>query len=307
MTSLRRACTALAAVAALSSGLLIVDDAAAFCRSTSCTGDCPRDIDGCKTEGAVLYWPTLCVGFSLQRDGSAHIPFEDSKRIVQDGFVAWSDIECPDGGYASMAFTQLKDVECHRAEYNQSGANANVIMFQDNRWTYSGVDNTLAKTTVTYDTDTGEIFDADIELNHAYNEFTTGDDNVVYDLQSITTHEIGHFIGLDHTPDFLATMNAGYEEGTTDLRSVEEDDMMAVCAAYPSERDGVCATKPNGGFSKYCDGDEPAPEEEASCHIGAAAGAARRHPGGSSRAAWLGLALGASLLLRRRRAGRMTT
>ena len=47
-------------------------DAAAYCRSTTCVGDCARDNDECKIEGQVLYWPTQCLGFSLQANGSIH-------------------------------------------------------------------------------------------------------------------------------------------------------------------------------------------------------------------------------------------
>ena len=101
----------------------------------------------------------------------------------------------------TLAFSELDDVACHQTQYNSTGTNANIIMFQDTKWTYIGADNTLAKTTVTYDNDTGEIFDADIEINHANNNFTINDDNVDFDLQAVLTHEIGHFIqrtGLHH-------------------------------------------------------------------------------------------------------------
>lgn len=165
-----------------------------------------------------------------------------------------------------MAFTTEDDVECRRAEYNDGGANANVVMFQDYKWEYEGVDNTLAKTTVTYDTETGEILDSDMEMNHAYNEFTTVDDEVVYDLQSIMTHEFGHFIGLDHTPDFSATMNAGYQEGTVELRTIEDDDIAGLCAAYPPGREAKCIPTPKGGFTSECAGD-PIAEDEGGCSV----------------------------------------
>jgi hypothetical protein len=189
------------------------------------------------------------------------------------------------------------DVPCHCAQFNKDGPNANIVLFQDTKWIYKGVDNTLAKTTVTYDTDTGEIFDADIELNHAYNEFTTGDTDVVYDLESIVTHEIGHFIGLDHTLDVVATMNAGYQQGTTELRTLEYDDIDAVCAAYPSGRIAQCATAPQGGFASECYAVIEA-EDDDGCSVapGAARGARRSH------LVWLGACLFALGWRRRARA-----
>lgn len=231
--------------------LTLSGDANAFCRSTTCSGTCQRDADGCKTEGEPLYWASYCVGFSLQESGSEHIDFSTFEQIAAESFVAWSEVDCG-GDVSTIAFTRLDDVTCHQAEYDPSGTNANVVMFQDHKWDYKGVDNTLAKTTVTYDTATGEILDADIELNHAFNELTVGDDDVVYDLQSILTHEIGHFIGFDHTLAAGATMNAGYDPGSTNQRDLDADDLEGLCSVYPPGRDAVCQPEPRGGFSAEC-------------------------------------------------------
>ena len=206
--------------------------AEAFCRSTTCAGDCARDSDGCKTEGEPLYWPTLCAGFSLQEDGSAHIDMPVWRDVAFQSFGAWVFLDCGDGE-ATISFQQQKDVACHQSEYDPDGPNANIILIQDTKWKYKSDANTLAKTTVSYDTETGEILDADIEMNHAYNEFTTGDDYVAYDLQSILTHEIGHFIGLDHTFDYSATMNAGYSQGTIDLRTLRHLPAESGCRLRP--------------------------------------------------------------------------
>ena len=252
----------------------------AFCRSTTCVGECSRDISGCKTEGNPLFWPGLCVSFSLQAEGSEHLSFEDFERIAIASVAAWSDVGC-DQDTATISFVRKQDVGCNKAEYNQGAENANIILFQDYKWAYTGIDNTLAKTTVTYDTDTGEILDADIELNHAYNEFTVDDEYIAYDLQSILTHEFGHFIGLDHTDDLSATMNPGYQEGTTELRDIAPDDEDAVCAVYPPSRNVTCRPEPNGGFSDLCAGEDPPTEEETTCSLAPSASSnapIRQHP-----------------------------
>jgi hypothetical protein len=227
--------------------------ASAFCRSTTCSGgDCPRDADGCKTTGAPLGWPGVCVGFSLQRNGTANLPANEVRDAIERSFATWSELPCDGGGQASILFAKLAEVSCRAAEYNKSGPNANVILFQDTQWKYNGPNDTLAKTTVTFDTDTGEIFDADIEINHAYNEFTTGDADVVYDLQSIVTHEIGHFLGIDHSPDPFATMFAEYDEGSIEQRTLESDDVAALCAIYPPSRSGKCDPTPLRGLADAC-------------------------------------------------------
>jgi hypothetical protein len=226
--------------------------AEAYCRSTTCKGgDCLRDADGCKTTGEKLFWKSGCVGFSIQKDGTVNIPTKYVRQTIETSFVTWSELAC-ESGVASIAFSLADDAVCKKTEYNDGGANANIILFQDTKWDYKGVDNTLAKTTVSFDPDTGEILDADIEVNHAFNDFSISDENVQYDLQSVLTHEIGHFIGIDHTLDETATMFAGYERGDIEPRSLEVDDVDAACAIYAPGRDAACNTKPKGGFSAEC-------------------------------------------------------
>lgn len=250
---------ALASSVAFLAPLFVGGAAEAYCRSTTCVGDCPRDENECKITGQKLFWPGGCVGFSLQEDSSEHIPMKYFRQVAQRSFLAWTELEC-DSGLSSLAFAELDEVSCKQTEYNAGGANANIILFQDTKWDYKGVDNTLAKTTVTFDDDTGEILDADIEINHAYNHFTINDLEVDYDLESVLTHEVGHFIGLDHTLDFSATMYAGYEPGTIEQRTLEEDDVLAACEAYAPERGANCDSTPRGGFATECGG-EPAPTD----------------------------------------------
>ena len=242
------------ALLAIALSVLGTESASAFCRSTTCQDsaeDCPRDADGCRTTGIPLFWRTKCVGFSIQKDGTVNLPFEGVTPVIEKAFLTWTDVDCG-GSPASMAFSRLADVSCHANEYNEGLPNANIVLFQDDIWRYKGLGNTLAKTTVTFDHDTGEILDADIELNYAFNHITIGDDAVAFDLQSILTHEIGHFIGFDHSADPDATMNATYDEGDTSLRTLEADDVAAVCAAYDPARAGTCDPVPRGGLADAC-------------------------------------------------------
>jgi hypothetical protein len=122
----------------------------------------------------------------------------------------------------------------------------------------------LAVTSVFARRNDGEILDADIELN---GQFTWGDlvrgtasAEVAQDLQNTLTHEMGHYIGLDHTCTLASddaglvddqgnqvpacarasqaikdtTMFAAVIPGDIDRRSLAPDDLKAVCAVYPS-------------------------------------------------------------------------
>lgn len=248
------------ALATLLTVLLIASPAAAFCRSTTCKGDCPADADGCPSTGKPLSWAGGCVGFSFQKDLTTKLPAADVKAAVRRSFQSWTGVPCPGGGQASIAFSEAQDVTCALSTYADKGPNVNVVLFRDYDFPYRGIDNTLAKTTVTFEATTGEILDADIEVNAAFNEVTTVDTKVVYDLESIMTHEIGHFLGIAHTQVAAATMNGAYDVGSTTFRSLDPDDIAAACAIYPPGRKATCDPTPRGGLAVTCDAKVEEPE-----------------------------------------------
>jgi hypothetical protein len=159
-------------------------EAQAFCRTTTCKGDeCMRDDNGCATNGQPLFWPGGCVGFNFQQALTSKLPAEKVKATVRRSFLRWTALACPGGGASSLAFSEGADSACNSSGYNDQGPNVNLVLFRDYDFPYRGEDNTLAKTTVTFDA-TGAILDADIEINAAFNELTISDTRVVYDLES---------------------------------------------------------------------------------------------------------------------------
>ncbi len=224
-------------------------EARAFCRSTTCdarTDDCGYDDEGCKTVGLPLAWPSSCVGFAYAARRTALIDSAALDRVLDASLRTWSLLPCG-GARASLSLARRPDVACGVGR-DPSGPNANVIVFRDDGWPHAGASNTLAFTTVTFDVATGEIFDADIEVNTAQNVFTTTDTDVRYDLESVLTHELGHAVGLAHASDAAATMNASYDKGSIAFRTLSSDDTAAVCAAYPPDRAVPCNLNGRGGF-----------------------------------------------------------
>lgn len=278
---LATACPALLAHA------LLPSEALSYCLSTTCKGvdACDgEEIPGCPT----LKWTSGCVGFSVHELGGSGLSADSVNQIADLAFDAWRSVDCGNGP-PGIVIQDLGQVSCGLVEYNKSAGNANIVVF-NGEWAHSDTGHTFALTTTTFDPETGELYNADIELNARDHLFTANDDQVVADLLSVLTHETGHFLGIAHAQEPEATMFPFYEEGSTELRSLEADDFAAVCAAYPPtpSLDDTCNPLPKHGFSPHCRDDQP----EGSCSL---------RPGRENGLASLWIsALGLSLVLRRR-------
>src|SRR5207253_3428908 len=90
-----------------------------------------------------------------------------------------------------------------------------VITFRDREFISTDPTSTIALTIVTYGVTTGTIFDADMEINSAQYSISVVRPTPAgsYDLQSIITHEAGHFFGLAHSQVEGAAMDAFYPPG----------------------------------------------------------------------------------------------
>lgn len=272
--------------------------AAAYCLTRGCnedTQDCDFDSNGCLITGKELYWSSLCLSFDVQQDGSTlrNIDYDTARDAVHNAFKTWLNADCGAGQGPSVKIEDWGPVACRSAEYNQRSGNANIVMFRDDSWPYDNAIHILALTTLVFNAKTGEIYDADIEVNSFQQPMSVGAVNRQdIDFDSVITHEVGHFLGLSHSDQPGATMHRSYVPGNTEMASLEQDDVQGICTALKQdrtiERDSC---EPRHGFSAEC------ALEDNGCQLAPA------RPGALG--GWLG-ALCASLLLRSRlrRAGR---
>lgn len=170
---------------------------------------------------------------------------------------------------------------------------------------FHGDSRVIALTTVSYVDGTGEIVDADIELNAwagtgpsppgyyftcvdppAPTCTAPGDAGcITMDVQNTVTHEAGHVLGLGHSTVSTATMYASAPIGETSKRTLAPDDVAGICAIYPA-----------GAPTSVCFGSgQVDPRQPSSCEQPSGCGC-----GTAGAEGWLGLA--ALLLWRRRRA-----
>ena len=254
-------------------------DANAYCRTSSKT---PAGWDearqGCyggnDPESKLLYWRNACVGYNLQQDASRQVSLDQATAIVASAFTGWHDVSCADGRAPSLSAVDLGPVACSEVRYNKTNANQNLIVFRDDVWPHPNSGSTLGLTTVTFDSNTGELLGADLEINSTLPLIVRAtqaksDDSsaagtatmpVGYDLAAIIAHEAGHFLGLGHSALGTAVMAAHYSEGV----QMSDDDIAGICAAYPSDGQRptsagfldstACDPTPPHGFSSQCAG-----------------------------------------------------
>jgi hypothetical protein len=240
------------------STLVTSASASAYCLMTTTM---PTAEDPCPEGGVAIAWRRPCLGLALDETGARDLSAEVVRDAVFRSFERWTELTC-DGLSRNFEF-RLEDelASCQRAHFDFRGANANTLAFVPD-FEELGYDSTaFAVTVVWHSLDSGEIFDADMLVNEHFAPYVICPDwgcaaPSHIDLENVITHEAGHFFGLAHSEVSTATMYARAPRGEITKRTLEEDDVLGFCAAYPEPLTGECDFTPHGGFDPTCPGDE---------------------------------------------------
>lgn len=274
-----------------------------YCRTKTCDTDnsCEKDDRGCSVGGKPARWPDGCLIFAVQRHGSKlqGISADDTLDVAKDAFALWTDAPCHSGGSPPLTITEQGKVACHVPEYNcgPQDWNANVLMFQDEGWPHDSA--ALAITSITMNLTTGEILDADTEINTTppYFDFSLPGQGVGADLHTVIAHEAGHFLGLDHSNLHGALMFRSYDVNVL-VSSLSDDDIAGICDIYGGQDDDPSCTVPELPEDTSCVGESScAPTDEPGC---ACRWAGARTQGPSFLWLALGLAAGLAVTIKRR-------
>jgi hypothetical protein len=180
-----------------------------------------------------LRWNQRVIPYAVESGASAELSH------IQAAFGAWSANGCTD-----LRFDYVGPVEGADPDVNR-------VVFIREGWDSPGGDraprppDAVAVTLTTYTKDDGEIQSAVIEINEErfrFSEVTEAcEEPQTYDLISVVTHEVGHFIGLDHTSFYSGstgdpTMAPQVGECEADKRTLEMDDIEALCLIYPRDQ-----------------------------------------------------------------------
>jgi hypothetical protein len=180
-----------------------------------------------------LFWRFRTVPLRLAPDSCDDLGGAAVELAIARSIATWneaargcSDFRLVDDGYPSGSATNLFDGE-------PDGENR--ILWRETVWPEEVPTHTLALTTSIHRVATGEIVDADIDLNGVHHTWTAVDDPAAarVDVENTVTHELGHLLGLAHVPDAEATMYGESAPGDLDKRSLAEDDVAGLCSVYP--------------------------------------------------------------------------
>lgn len=178
------------------------------------------------------------IRYMVNVDGSDDIGDDSEFLAIRTAFDAWQGVETASVSFRFYGFTASR----------QTGYDGvNLVVFSRDDPDFEGA-TTVATTDIfvffpSLGQSEARIVDADIRLNDDF-VFSTAEATppLGRDVQAVLTHEIGHLLGLDHSPiagrpgtHRQATMFPRDRPGQNQERSLEPDDIAGVSAIYPSE------------------------------------------------------------------------
>ncbi len=179
--------------------------------------------------GKTLYWNSSSLGWRLNQDSFAGVAGEGVEKAIEQGFQVWEDVEG-----SLLSFTRGADTTS--VDWNDHSSHLVMVDNGNMSGFFPPGSGVVAITPIVYSTDNGRILDADILFNGSESFSTDGTGS--YDIQDILTHEVGHFVGLDHSPVRGATMWPWVSLNEWHHSSLSGDELM-----------GATAIKPLAGFS----------------------------------------------------------
>ena len=187
--------------------------------------------------GQAVRWAEPHVTYYVEAAGSDDLTPEASTAAVEAGFASWTAVDC-----ANLTFEHLGDAPDPKKVIlvaPPDGKNE-LVWIEDDSWDLGQW--VLGVTTPITDAD-GFITEADIAFNGFQVQWTDG--GYGSDMESVAVHEIGHMFGLQHNlgpfadPWSQPTMAPNVAPDNAS-RSLEQDDIMAVCFLYPADGLWTC-------------------------------------------------------------------
>lgn len=179
---------------------------------------------------AGLFWPGgSSTGIVFQAVGSADVPDDSDEVAVRNAIAAWNALEgsnftlVEDTSDSTQARTDWQTDSLHLVWFDEDGSSGY----------FPGSSGVVALTPLWFFSN-GSISDADVIFNGKNFAFTTEGQPGRFDIQDVATHELGHFLGLDHSGFTGASMYPYVDPAVILHRSLALDDRNGLRSIYPA-------------------------------------------------------------------------
>jgi hypothetical protein len=175
-------------------------------------------------------WSTQPSRYHINENGYSQMPLQTVRDLFAQGMDAWSAPCCSSWSAVEAGLTTGVGEDARN--------NQNIVSFREDSWPSNlGDPNAVLAVTLTrfgYDrSGRCTALTADMVYNAARNTFANTGAGRNIDFLAVTTHEQGHWLGLDHSTVSGSTMQPTYfGEGG---RSLHPDDEEGVCYLYNRE------------------------------------------------------------------------
>jgi matrixin/IPT/TIG domain-containing protein len=180
--------------------------------------------------GTVLFWQTPSnIQLVISSAGSDDLPDGSHFTALRNAYEAWNQ----DAGTAAQLIEDASPSQQVRTDWQADDLHL-VFFDEDDSTGYFPVGSaTVALTPISFAAG-GRILDADVVFNGAGFSFTTSNQTNAFDVQDVATHELGHFLGLDHSGWAGASLYPYVSPGVLQQRSPSLDDQHGLREAYPA-------------------------------------------------------------------------
>jgi len=160
-----------------------------------------------------VYWPASAfpIPYAVDRRVVNLVP--GGEHAIAAAFAVWTAV--PE---ANVSFRPTGIVDGAKAGSDSQ----NTISVADDLFKGQGA---IALTTNWHETDSGKLTEVDIQIDPSI--VSSG-----YNVQQAVEHEVGHFLGLDHSPVISAVMYP-YVGKTTIASTLDSDDRIGIANLYP--------------------------------------------------------------------------